>query len=499
MIWLTDPLVCALAPLAALPVIAALPRRRPAWASAAAAAGLVAQAFVILLTAQASGWLARGGVAAGGPPTAWLTSAGASWDLRLDGMNLVPALLTPALGLGALVASWRDGGERSRERAMALLLTAAAAVGVFCSFDLVALCFALQVAALAAAYLLGSVADEAGRRAAVRFAVFHLAAATALLALVLGLQAWLEGPAITSLEGLSAAAAPAGVQSALLAAAVLCFAVPMALVPAHGWLASACASGGRTGALLVMGLWHQIGVYGLCRVGLGLFPAAAARWAGTGAALAVVATVYAALIAAAQPDLRRRLAWVSAAFSGSMFLALCTGTVEGAVGAMLMASAQAPVRLVLAALAQRAPAPRDGVGEAGRTAAALWLVASLALVALPGSGAFAGAVLAGTSIARDWPIHGLLVLGALGLASGAQLAPYARLRGGPGGSTGLSRGLRLVGAAALALALLSGLRPAPLVELIRPAVSAALGAPTQAPHGVPEPEAADSSAAEGGS
>ena len=188
---------------------------------------------------------------------------------------------------------------------------------------------------------------------------------------------------------------------------------------------------------------------------------------------------------------------VSIAFSGPVFLALCTGTAEGVTGALVLASTQAPLRLVLAAVALHLPASTDGVKEGGRAAATLWLMASLALVALPGFGAFAGAFLAGVAIAGVWPVHGLLVLAALGLATGAQLAPYARLREGSAGA-GLGRGLRLVGAVALFLALVAGLRPGPLVELIRPAVSAVIGVPAAAQSRGLEPEAVESGEAGGG-
>lgn len=477
---MTDPLACVLAPLVALPALVLMPRRRPAWASGAAAAGLGFQVFVLVLAAIDTGWMAQGAALASASPQAWLPIAGVTVDLRLDGVNLVPAMMAPILGAAALITSWQDGGEHGRERAAVLLVTVAAAVGVLCAFDLVVLCLAFQVAALGAAYLLGAETAPAGRRAAVRFATCHLAAATVLLGLVLRMQVWLDGPAVVSLAGSTGADIPMSAQSVLLAAAVLCFATPLALVPIHGWLSPCAAAGGRIGVLLVVGLWHLLGAYGLCRVGLGMFPQAVAVWAGHGAALATLAALYGALAATAQSDLRQLLAWVFISLSALVFLAMCTGTAEGVTGALVLATAQAPVRLVLMALALRPGS--DGMGQGEGSTAGLWLVAGLALVALPGSGAFAGAVLAGVAIAGLWPVHGLLVLVALGLGTAALLAPCVRRRGGLSGARSrLDPRLRLVAAAALALTLAAGLWPGPLVNLIRPAVGIAIGAPALSP------------------
>ena len=472
MSWLADPLACVLAPLVALPALAAIPRRRPQWATAAAAAGLGTQLLVLLLAAADSAWLAGGASVGGASPRPWLPTAGVALDLRLDGLNMVPAALVPLLGLAALAATPRPIAGRCRRPSAAVLVVASAAVGALCALDLVALSFALQVAALGAAYLLAHGTGAAGRRAAVRFAVYHLAAGAVPLAMALVMQAWVDGQATAAVASLARVALPLAVQTALLAAAVLCFAVPLGLAPVHGWMAPCFSAGGRAGVLLVAAVWPLLGAHGLCRIGLGLFAGAVAHWGAVGAGLAVLASLYAGLIATAQADLGQRLSWVFVALSGPLFLALCTGAVEGAAGALLVACAQAPVRLLLAALALDR-------GARGPAAASLWLAAGLCLVAIPGSGAFAGALPAATAVAAAWPVHGLLVLAAAGVASGALLLPYAELRGAAPGGLGppLRRSLRLVAAVVLTATVVAGLHPRPLAEVMRPAVTAVLPTP----------------------
>lgn len=476
--WVMGPQACVLAPLVVIPLLLLIPRRRPAWSNAAAVVGLVAQVGIVVLTAAGADWLRDGAVIRADSPTVWLAGAGSTLDLRLDGMNLLPVLLTPLLVLGALLASWRDTTLQGRARGLALLVVASAAVGALCAFDLIVMCFALQVATLGAAYLIGGVDSGAadngpvnggsGRRAAVRFAVYHLVGTTALLAVALALQIWLEGPATASIEGLSHAAVPASVQSALLAGSVLCFAALMGLPLAHGWLVQCAGAGARTGVLVIVGLWPLLGAHGLCRVSAGIFPAAVVTWSGVGATLAAGTALYGALIAAAQSDLMRRLAWVTIAMAGSVLLALCAGSREAAVGVVVLACAQAPVRLALAALAQGhvdAAAERRGL-------AGWWMAAALALVALPGSGAFAGAFLAAPAVAASWPLQGLTVLAALGLATGALVTPYRVLRARDAtAGRALDLGVRLVVVAALALTLALGLRPGLAIEVIELPVS----------------------------
>jgi len=493
MSWVPGPLVCVVSPLVALPVVVLAPRRRAGVAQLAAAAGLVVQALLIALAAAGSGLLTRGVAAKSDAPALWLASLGVLVDLRLDGLNLGPALLAPAAALVALAASWRQGGEGARWRAAALLVTGAAAVGAFSSLDLVIMGLFVQTAALGVAYLLAAGADGAGRRAAIRFAAYHLVAVGALLGVGLGLQGWLAGEAAASLEQLARAATPAGPQVALLAGAVVAFAIPLGLAPVHGWLAPCCASGGRAGVVLVMGLWHLLGLHGLCRVALTTFPLAVGRWASAGAALAVAATLYAALIAQVQTDLRRRLAWVATALAGPPFLALCTATADGVVGAVVLASAQAPARLALVwlALELRAPSGRGAAAEraGGQRLATPWLLAGLALVAFPGFGTFAGLLVAAVPVARVWPVHGLLLLAGMGLATGALAAPYGQLRqgGAAAGGTATGSGAPRLGActaavvlAALSLSLAVGLRPQPLLDLLQPPAQAALDRAGQA-------------------
>ncbi|MFH1569365.1 MAG: proton-conducting transporter membrane subunit [Gemmatimonadota bacterium] len=493
--YFLDPLALLLVPAAAAAVALLLPRDRAGLISGWTAAALVVEeGLAVGALRQAPEWLESGA------SRVWLPAGAAYLRLGVDGLSFTCIALVPLLALAALVGTWSEAAPRAKERGAALLVTTAALQGVGAARDLTLFGLCLALAALGAAYLVVGLSPADQTRAGTRLAAYHLVATVLLLAATAVLQA--QGPSAVPLPmvgalGLDAAAVPAGTRAVLLSALAACFAVPMALFPWHGWLAPVSAAGG-TGALLVAGAWPLVGAYGFSRVCTGLLGADLAHWTGVATFLAAAAALLPALMTVAQPDLRRRLAWAASAFSGIVLLGLVSRREDAFVGALVLAAAQAPLRLGLALLASRSDAPGATAAAPGRLHA-LWLVGALALLGLPGSGTFAGLVLIGADLADARPVPGVVALAALGLVSAGLLLPYGDLhRTAP--SPAPSRAVTAVTVAALAIALAVGLRPQPLVDLIRPAARSTLAGVSSAAAGgdLEEPAPATGGGAEAG-
>jgi len=458
-------------PLAGALLLVPIPRSRTGWILGVA---LLSLAVVLaigtsLATADPAALVATSYEA----QLQWLASPSITLHLGLDGLSLLPLLLTPLIGGAALLAGWSEAGDRTRELAAGLLLLVSCLEGVFASLDLITYALFLQVAILALAHLMAGSGRCGDRPAAMHLALVNLVGAVAFVAGTTFLQAScqrLSGMVSYDLAELSGASLPAALQIGLFLAFFSCFALQMSLVPLHGWMVRALGEGSITGAVALAGLWPMTGAYGLVRIGLSLFPAAGVELAVYGAVLAAGGVVYGGLLALVQPDLRRRLAYANVAFSGLFLLGMCSLAASGVLGSALLVLGQSPLRALLVLLAVvlggRAMAgPQLGISWR-EMAAACWLVGVLALVGSPAFSAFHGQVLLLVSAAAVHPVASGVALAGMVLVGVALLYPFVGM--GRSESPAHRLGLRLGLAAALlmAAALGGGLYPRPWVEWV---------------------------------
>ncbi len=395
----------------------------------------------------------------------WPPAAGSGLSLAVDGLNRYALLALAAVVLVAVSVEGRFGGSASRAR-LALALTCAAGLAlVLTSRDLMLAAAGHGLAGLALGAVLGLGTEAGSERAGRRFARWAVSGSLLLAAAAALCGA---GAGTTLVDELAVRGVSNGGAAAALGAAALAMQIP--LVPFHTWLVPVCTSGALSGRILVAGAWCVVGVFGLLRFGLALFPAEALAaspwpvlWAGSSAAwTAVLALVQ------ARPGLVRRVALAVASTGGLMAAgALEPGGLQ-AVGAAALAAGIALPRAGLLVLAVWIEDRRAG----GLRTAGAWVVLSLIVAAAPGGGALPGwlTLLVG-ALAAHPGIGWLLVLstGALGLAL---LEPAVDLARRPASASRAA--LRLVLALAIVTAGVVGLRPEPLLSGARPVVQGML-------------------------
>jgi NADH-quinone oxidoreductase subunit M len=129
---------------------------------------------------------------------------------------------------------------------------------------------------------------------------------------------------------------------------VIAFAIKAPLVPFHTWLPPAHVDAPAPASTILAGVLLKMGTYGFVRVLLQMMPATFARFAAPIAILAVVSVVYGALVALAQQNLKRRIAYTSINHMGYVVLGLSAAAAagHGAPAARVLAITGATVEMV---------------------------------------------------------------------------------------------------------------------------------------------------------
>lgn len=322
-----------------LPLIAAalimVWRARPRLSEALSFAAIVAVLAVsIMLLRRAT----DGGTLAVTVFGGWPAGVGVSFVARLPGVVLVVVTMLIALAV-AIFGHASIGSRRRRRGHDALMLAMVGAVnGAFLTGDLFNLYVWFELALLSALGLIMLDRRERQIGAGLRYVVFGMIGATAILT---GIGLLYGSTGTLDLGALAArlSDSPPTVATAIAAALFLGgFALKSGLFPFHLWIPAAYAPAPVSVMAIFAGLLTKMGFYALLIVLGGIF---GAGFGGTGArllpALAFIAgatMLVCSLAALAQNDMRRLLAYHVMAQVGYMLAGLATGTREGVEGAV---------------------------------------------------------------------------------------------------------------------------------------------------------------------
>jgi NADH-quinone oxidoreductase subunit M len=247
-------------------------------------------------------------------------------------------------------------------------------------------------------------------------------------------------------------------------------------VPFHAWLPDAHTEAPTGGSVILAGLLLKTGAYGLIRFAVPLFPDAAQAFAPIAMTLGMVGILYGAVLAFAQTDLKRLVAYSSISHLGFVLLGVFSWNaiaLEGAVMQMLAHGITTGALFILAGALQERLGTRDMRRMGGLWATvprfgAITLVFSIASLGLPGSGNFLGEFLVLLGSYRANVL--VTVLAALGLVAAViySLAIMQRIFHGPAGESWTApdlstRDLVTLGAM-IAVQVWLGLYPQPVLD-----------------------------------
>ena len=322
--WLT---LAVTIPLAAATLAAVLPARFERAPRVLALAGTLASLVAVAVTwARFDGGQGMQLV----EEAEWIPSIDVAWRLGVDGMSLALASLTAVL----FVASAIYGvGPRPMTRAAAalILLLEGATLGFFLAQDFFLFYVAFDVTLVAMYFLIALWGEENRRYAALKFFLYTLIGS---LPVLLGIIALFLTSEPQTFDMTRLAQEPvfqgAGVGSSLVFLAFFVgFAIKTPIVPFHTWLPAAHVEAPTAGSVLLAGVLLKMGTYGLVRVNLQMLPDAFAEYALPVALLGLVSVLYGALVALAQSDLKRLVAYTSINHMGYVVVAVAAAAAGG--------------------------------------------------------------------------------------------------------------------------------------------------------------------------
>jgi NADH-quinone oxidoreductase subunit M len=368
---------------------------------------------------------------------AWIPALGIAYALGVDGISALFVFLTALLGWICVLASWVAIDRKVKEFMVSLLVMQTLMLGVFAALDLF-LFYVFWEAMLIPMYLIIGVWGGDGRiYAAFKFFLYTLAGSVVFLVGVIVL--YLQGGRTFDILTLMAHDYPFAVESWLFFAFLIAFAVKVPMVPVHTWLPDAHVQAPTAGSIILAGVLLKMGAYGFLRFSLPMLPEASAHYATLMLALSVVAIVYGGLLALAQDDLKKLVAYSSISHMGFVTLGIFALNGQGVEGAILQMFNHGVttgalflfVGLIYERTHTRSIADYGGLMKAAPVYTVFLALFTLSSMALPGTNAFVGELLVLTgTFGANLALGGAAVLGAL-LGAAYLLGMYRRVALGP--------------------------------------------------------------------
>ena len=459
----------------------------PRWIALLTMAVELALALALWAQHPGAGSLGTRGAWLADTSIAWIPRFGIRYHLAIDGMSLLLVVLSAFLGIVSVACSWREIKERVGFFHFNLCLTLAGAVGVFLALDLFLFFFLWELMLVPMYFLIAIWGHEKRRYASIKFFIFTqgsgLLMLLAILALVFVHQRGGGTLSFDYFDLLHTAMTPS-TQMWVMLGFFVAFAVKLPAFPFHAWLPDAHTEAPTAGSVILAGVLLKTGAYGLLRFVVPLFPEAALRFAPIAMALGAAGILYGALLAFAQTDMKRMVAYTSVSHLGFVLLGVFAWNawaLDGAVMQMLAHGIATGALFILVGALQERTGTRDMQQMGGLWAtmprlAAIGLFFAMAALGLPSTGNFVGEFLVLLGSFRVNVV--LTVLATLGLVSAVIYALALMQRTFHGANThgwnladASPRELATFGSM-IAITIWLGLYPQPIFNLSTPALDA---------------------------
>jgi NADH-quinone oxidoreductase subunit M len=379
--------------------------------------------FVVLLLAA----VAWGSFQAGGEAFqlvenhAWVPALKIRYTMGIDGISLAMVALTAFLMPLAIRASW----HQPNGFIIALLFLETGMMGAFCALDLF-LFYVFWEAMLIPMYLLIGIWGGPRRiYASVKFILYTIVGSVLMLAAILYVALQSGSFDVLALQAKLPTSIPADRQQLLFLAFAVSFAIKVPLFPFHTWLPDAHVEAPTAGSVILAGVLLKMGTYGFLRFAIPFFPQAAAHFTPLFIWLSTIGIIYGSLMAMAQSDIKKLVAYSSVAHLGFCMLGIFSGTQEGTQGAVLQmvnhGLSTGALFLLVGVIYEKTH--RRGVDDFGGMAkvmplyATLFMIVTLSSIGLPGLNGFVGEFLVLFGSFKNHPVA--TAFASLGVVLGA--------------------------------------------------------------------------------
>ncbi len=347
----------------------------------------------------------------------WIPQWGVSYLIGMDGFNILLVMLTAFLGPLVVLGAYRSiDRDVPLFHAMVLLLQFAM-MGAFLAQDLFLFYLFWEAMLIPMFLIIGIWGGTRRIYATVKFFLYTAFGSILMLAALIYLvQALALTSSVTSFAfaDLYRARLPLSVQTVLLGAFALSFAIKVPMVPLHTWLPDAHVEAPTAGSVILAGVLLKMGTYGFMKLGFPLFPDAARAFTPALMTLAVISIVYGACLALVQTDIKKIIAYSSISHLGYVMLGLLSLELVGIQGAIMQMVSHGLVAAGLFLLVgmiyerchTRELSDYGGLARLMPVFSVFFMIFTLASVGLPTTSGFTGEFLALLgAFSAAWPLH----------------------------------------------------------------------------------------------
>ncbi len=346
----------------------------------------------------------------------WVPAMGITYHLGVDGISMLLILLTTLLTAVAILSSFSAITSRVKAYMVTFLLLETGMIGVFASLDLFLFYIFWEVMLIPMYLLIGVWGGPRRVYAAVKFILYTVAGSLLMLVGILYLYyAHHQATGVHTFDLLALYDTPLGMtaQLWLFGAFALAFAIKVPMFPFHTWLPDAHVEAPTAGSVILAGVLLKMGVYGFLRFAMPLFPDAALAYTPYIIGLALIGIVYGALVAMVQRDVKKLVAYSSVSHLGFVMLGLFVWNTQGLSGGILQSInhglSTGALFLAVGILYERRHT-REISDFGGLSAtlpwfAALFMIACLSSIGLPGLNGFIGEFLILLGAFRGSPLE----------------------------------------------------------------------------------------------
>jgi len=324
---------------------------------------------------------------------AWLDVM--KFHMGVDGISLPFVLLTTLLMPLCILASWQSITARVNEYMIAFLVLETLMLGVFTSLDLVLFYLFFEGGLIPMFLIIGIWGGPRRVYASFKFFLYTLAGSLLMLLAIMAIY-WEAGT--TDIPTLLTHGFPQHMQTWLWFAFLASFAVKLPMWPVHTWLPDAHVEAPTAGSVILAGILLKMGGYGFLRFSIPMFPLASTEFAPLIFALSVIAIIYTSLVALAQEDVKKLIAYSSVAHMGFVTIGVFTLTLQGLQGGIFQMLSHGIVSgalflcvgVIYDRMHTREISAYGGLADRMPIYAFCFMVFTLANIGLPGTSGFVG-------------------------------------------------------------------------------------------------------------
>jgi NADH-quinone oxidoreductase subunit M len=381
----------------------------------------------------------------------WIEAIGADYRFGIDGIALLLVLLTTLLGVLAFLSSWSAIHTREKEYYVFMLLLQTGMLGTFMAMDFFLFYVFWEVMLVPMYFLIGIWGGPRKLYAAIKFFLYTLAGSVLMLLGILALyffngEGLLRWPGLGNAPSFSitqfhdiGAQIPPDLQLWIFIAFFVGFAIKVPMFPFHTWLPDAHVEAPTAGSVILAGVLLKMGTYGFVRFSLPILPDATVRCLPWMAGLSIIGILYGALVAMAQKDMKKLVAYSSVSHLGFVMLGLFALNPPGVNGSILQminhGLSTGALFLLVGIIYERRHtrliAEYGGISKVMPLFAIYFLIITMSSIGLPTLNGFVGefTILVG-AMRQSWVWAALAALGIV-LGAAYMLWMYQRVFFGP--------------------------------------------------------------------